>query len=130
MIYFRHAYEGRSEHDGKQRAPQRTAGTGSASLQGEKPMKQYFIASLCREGVLGGGIIADDEGITFKTYKLTVSPRFRDLKMRYEDILDHSRKRILCFAVFTISMNDGENYRFIIFSPKRFDALLTEKAKR
>ncbi|MBR3277014.1 MAG: hypothetical protein IKG08_10495 [Eubacterium sp.] len=57
-------------------------------------MKQYYVASLCREGVLGGGIVADDEGITYKTEK------------------------------------DGENYRFIVFSLKRFGALLSSKVKR
>lgn len=54
-------------------------------------MKQYYVASLCREGILGGGIVADDEGI---------------------------------------SMNDGEKYRFIVFSVKRFGALLSDKVKR
>lgn len=33
-------------------------------------MKQYYVASLCREGILGGSIIADDHGITYKTGKV------------------------------------------------------------
>ena len=92
-------------------------------------MKQYYVASLCREGILGGGIMADDEGITYKTGKVTVSEKYRNLEMKYRDIQDYSRKWVLCFPVFTISMNDGENYKFIIFSPKRFEALLSEKVK-
>ncbi len=93
-------------------------------------MKQYYVASLCREGVIGGGIVADEEGITYKTGKVTVSPRLRNLEMKYRDIRDYSKKWVLCFPVFTISMKDGENYRFIIFSPKRFNALLEEKRSR
>ena len=93
-------------------------------------MKQYYIASLCRNGVLGGGIAANDDGITFKTGKVTVSPQLRNLEMKYRNIREFSKKRVLCFPVFTISMNDGENYRFIIFSPKRFNALLRDKVKR
>ena len=93
-------------------------------------MKQYYIASLCRGGILGGGIVADDDGITYKTGKVTVSPKLRNLEMKYRNIRDFSKKRVLCFPVFTISMNDGENYRFIIFSPKRFNALLRDKVKR
>ena len=92
-------------------------------------MKQYYAASLCRGGIFGGGIAADD-GITYKTGKVTVSSRLRNLEMKYRNIQDFSHKWVLCFPVFTISMNDGENYRFIIFSPKRFNALLTEKVKR
>ncbi len=87
-------------------------------------MKQYYAASFCREGILGGGIAADDDVITYKTGKATVSSRLRNLEMKYRNIQDFSHKWVLCFPVFTISMNDGENYRFIIFSPKRFNALL------
>ncbi len=93
-------------------------------------MRQYYVASLCREGILGGGIVADDEGITYKTGKVTVSQRFKNLEMKYGDIRDFSKKRALCFPVFTVFMNDGESYKFIIFSPKRFDALLKEKIHR
>jgi len=93
-------------------------------------MKQYYIASLCREGVLGGGIVADDEGITYKTGKVTVSHNLRYFEMKYRSIQDFSKKWVLCFPVFTISMDDGENYKFIIFNPKRFDALLREKVKK
>lgn len=93
-------------------------------------MKQYYVASLCREGILGGSIIADDHGITYKTGKVTVSTKLRNLEMKYRDIQNFSQKWVLCFPVFTISMNDGESYKFIIFSPKRFNTLLTEKVER
>ena len=93
-------------------------------------MKQYYVASLCRNGILGGGIVADEDGITYKTGKVTVSPRFRNLEMKYSNIRDFSIKWVLCFPVFTILMNDGENYKFIIFGPRRFNALLRDKVKR
>ena len=96
---------------------------------GGKIMKQYYVASLCREGILGGGIVADEDGITYKTGKVTVSPKLRNLEMKYSSIRDFSKKWVLCFPVFTIAMNDGEIYRFIIFSPRRFNALLREKVK-
>ena len=92
-------------------------------------MKQYFIASICREGILGGSIVADDEALTFKTGKVTVSPRLRNLEMKYRDIQGFTKKWVFCFPVFTIAMNDGENYKFIVFHPKRFSALLSEKVK-
>ena len=98
-------------------------------FRGGKIMKQYYVASLCREGILGGGIVADDDGITYKTGKVTVSSRFRNLEMKYRNIQDFSQKWVLCFPVFSIAMNDGEIYRFIIFSPRRFNALLREKVK-
>ena len=38
-------------------------------------MKQVFITSICREGIPGGGIVADGHAITCKTGKVTVSPK-------------------------------------------------------
>ncbi len=93
-------------------------------------MKQYFIASICREGILGGGIVADDESITFKTGKVTVSSKLKNLEIRYSSIQSFSEKRVLCLPVFTIELNSGENYKFIIFSPKKFNALLSDKVNR
>ena len=93
-------------------------------------MKKYYIASICREGILGGGIVADDEKITFKTGKLTVSPKLRNLEMKYRNIQSYSKKWVFCFPVFSIAMNDGEIYKFIIFSPGKFAELLHEKVNR
>ena len=93
-------------------------------------MKKFFIASICRGGILGGGIFADDEGITFRTGKVTVPVALRHLEMKYGDIREFSEKRVLFFPVFTIAMKDGESYPFLIFSPKSFRTLLGDKVNR
>ena len=93
-------------------------------------MKDYFIASICRNGILGGAVVADDKGISYKTGKLTVPSELRDLRMEYRDIRDYSEKWVLCFPIFTIAMKNGETYKFIIFSPGRFRSLLFEKLGR
>ena len=90
-------------------------------------MKQYYVASLCRNGILGGSTIADDDGITFKTGKLTVSPELRNLGMKYEDIRGISDSRLLCFPTVSVLMDNGECYKFIVFRRNHFRALLTEK---
>ena len=93
-------------------------------------MKQYFIASICREGILGGVIVADDEALLYKTGKVTVSPRLKNLEMKYRDIQGFTEKRVFCFPVFSIEMKGGEIYKFIIFSPKRFTSLLNDKIEQ
>ena len=93
-------------------------------------MKQYFMASICREGILGGGIVADEEAITYKTGKVTVSPELKNLEMKYRDIRGYTKKWMFCFPVFSIIMNDDKTYKFIIFQPKRFGALLRDKGKQ
>ncbi len=71
-------------------------------------MKQYYIASLCREGILGGGIVADEDGITYKTGKVTVSPKLRNLEMKYSSIRDFSKKWVLFFPISPIFFSDSE----------------------
>ena len=90
-------------------------------------MKKYYIASICRNGVLGGGIIAGDESITYKTGKVTVPAKLRNLEMNYGEILSYSEKWVLCFPVFSLSMSDDEKYSFIVFAQKSFRELLDEK---
>ena len=92
-------------------------------------MKQHFIASICREGILGGVIVADDEALIFRTGKVTVSPVLKNLEMKYRDIQGFTKKWVFCFPFFYIAMKDGGNYKFIIFNPKRFSALLSDKVK-
>ena len=92
--------------------------------------QQYFIASICREGIIGGGIAADDEAITFKTNKLTVSSTIKNLELKYRNIRGYAKKWVLCFPVFSIFMDDGETYTFLIFSPGRFSSLLRDKVQQ
>lgn len=92
-------------------------------------MKRYFIVSLCHEGVLGGGIVANDESITYRTNKVTVSQKYRNLEMKYSDIQGFSKKWVLFFPIYSINMKSGETYKFLVFNTGRFNKLLNEKLK-
>lgn len=70
-------------------------------------MSSYFLCSLCHNGILGGGLIVDEDTITYKTGKVTVEKRFRNLELRRDDIVSLSWKRYL-FPVVTFEMSDGE----------------------
>ncbi len=90
-------------------------------------MRQYYMASLCRNGIIGGSIVADDEGITYKTGKLTVTPELRNIEMKYGEIRGITCSRLLLFPTVSVQMNHGDCYKFIIFRQKHFCALLDEK---
>ena len=49
-------------------------------------MKKYFICSLCHNGVLGGGLIVDEKMLNYKTGKVTVDIKYRDLVLNRNDI--------------------------------------------
>jgi len=87
-------------------------------------MKKYFVVSLIRNGILGGGIAADDEAITYHTGKVTVSKELRRIEMKYGDIRAFAAERFLLMPSVRIALADGREYRFIVFARKRFMDLL------
>ena len=89
-------------------------------------MTRYYVASLFRKGVLGGGLVAGEESVTYRTGKVTVPPRLRNLELRYRDIRGFSKGWLLCFPTVSLAMADGENWRFIVFGRKSFCAWLRE----
>ena len=90
-------------------------------------MKRYFVASLCREGVLGGGILADDEAYTYRTNKLTVSPSLRKICLPYADIQSLERGWLLCFPTVTVHMKDETSWRFVVFRRNLFCSCGSER---
>jgi hypothetical protein len=94
-------------------------------------MKKYFLVSLVKNGILGGGIVADSEAITFRTGKVTVPPEYRHITMRYKDILDAEMGWLFILPTVTVTMKSGKEYRFaVFFSRKRFvDTLISMGAE-
>ncbi len=88
-------------------------------------MKAYFVCSLIHKGVLGGGLILEDESLRYRTNKVTVDRKLRDLEMRYQDIASLDwREGFL--PVASVRMKNGECYRFLIFGKRRFQKIYEE----
>ena len=79
-----------------------------------------FVCSLCHNGILGGGLYLDSHSLTYKTNKLTVDPKYRNLVMPLQEIQEISWQRIIV-PVATVTMQNGELYKFIIFNKSRFE---------
>ena len=89
-------------------------------------MKRYFIVSLCKNGILGGGIVADSEAITYHTGKATVPKEYRNLVMKYDDIYEAISGWLFILPTVLIKMKSGEEYKFVVFNRKRFVNTLKE----
>lgn len=87
-------------------------------------MKKTFICSLCRGGILGGALYLDETAVTYKTNKLTVDKKYKNLVLPLEEIENLSWKRIL-FPIATFRMKSGAEYKFIIFNKRRFSKYYT-----
>ena len=82
-------------------------------------MKKYFVVSLVKNGILGGGIVADDKAITYQTGKVTVPKEYRHLEMKYEDIAGVTEGMLFILPTVTVKMKNGKEYQFVIFAGKK-----------
>ncbi len=82
-------------------------------------MKSYFVCSLCHNGILGVILIVEEDTITYKTGKVTIDWKYRNLVLNRADIASLTWKWIV-FPVATFEMKSGEKYTFLIFNKWRF----------
>ena len=95
----------------------------------EEMIMKYYLASLCRNGILGGGITVEDEGVCYHTNKVTVPAKYRKLMMRYEDMEEVVCDSLFIIPTVSIKMKDKESYRFLVFGRKGFLEALKEYEK-
>ena len=89
-------------------------------------MKRSFTCSIiCQGGIIGGWISIDDKAVTYKTNKLTVDRKYRNLVLPLEGIRELSWGWIIA----TVSMANGEQYKFLIFNKKGFNECFEEVKK-
>ena len=92
-------------------------------------MKKLFMCSLiCHNGIVGGGICIEDTSITYKTNKLTVDKKYKNLVLPLDEIIELTWNWIV-FPVATFRMTSGEQYKFILFNKRRFNKYYTEIKK-
>jgi len=83
-------------------------------------MRKAFMCSLCHNGILGGGLYLDTQSVTYRTQKLTVNEKYRNLVLPLNEIKEITWKWIV-FPVATFHMKNGEEYKMIIFNKARFN---------
>ena len=80
---------------------------------------------ICHNGIVGGGLYIEDNVIIYKTNKLTVDRKYRNLVLPLNEICELMWKWIL-FPVASFRVTSGEQYKFIIFNKRRFNKYYTE----
>ena len=88
-------------------------------------MKRVYVASLCKNGLLGGSLYVDDEKIAFRTGKLTVPPQLRNLEITFKNMTGIRKECILILPVAAVSMKNGEEWKFFVL--RRNDFVHTAK---
>lgn len=83
-------------------------------------MEKTYAASLCKNGLLGGGLFLDDERVTYRTGKLTVPPEIRNLALPFCRIKSVEKSKALFLPTVTIRMKDGPEWKFLVFGRNGF----------
>ena len=82
-------------------------------------MRKVFMCSLCHNGILGGVLYLESQSVTYRTQKLIVTEKYRNLVLPLNEIEDITWKWII-FPIATFYMKNGEAYKIIIFNKARF----------
>ena len=94
-------------------------------------MNKYFVGSLCLKGfsggVLGGGLLAGNEGLTFWTGKVTVASNLRRFEMAYKEMTSVTRSWHWFLPTMTVEMANGESWKFFVMGRGKLMALLQEQ---
>ena len=88
-------------------------------------MNKAVMCSLCHNGILGGALYFDNQSITYRTNKITVDKKYRNLVLPINDIKDITWKTKV-FSIATLHMVNNEEYTFIIFNKNVFDQYYKE----
>lgn len=83
-------------------------------------MKKIYAASLCKNGLLGGGLYIDDEKITFCTGKITVPSQLRNLELNFKDVVGIRKEKLFILPIAAIIMKNGEEWKFFILRLNKF----------
>lgn len=83
-------------------------------------MRKSFMCSLCHEGILGGGLYLDERAVTYRTQKLTVEEKYKNLVLPLNEIKEITWRWIV-LPVAAFHMKSGEKYHIIIFNKRRFE---------
>ena len=86
-------------------------------------IKSFICSIICPSGIIGGGLYISDTEIVYKTNKLTVDRKYKNLVIYKNQICEISWKWII-FPIATIRSINGEKYSFIIFNKKGFEKCL------
>ena len=83
-------------------------------------MNKTYVASLCYQGLLGGGLFLDDERVTYRTGKITVPQEIRNLALPFCRIRRVEKSKALFLPTVTITMEDGNAWKFLVFGRNGF----------
>ena len=95
----------------------------------ENHMKNTFSVSLCKNGLIGGWITIGEASMVYKTGKVTIPVKYRNLVMEYKDVISVTEGSMLFLPTVTVKMKNEEEYKFLVYSRKHFLEIVHNKLR-
>ena len=72
----------------------------------------------------------DEEAMAYRTGKVTIPEKYRNLVMKYSDILSVTKGKMLFMTTISLQMKNDEEYKFLVFDEERFLEALQAKRNK
>lgn len=81
---------------------------------------------MCRNGIIGGFIYVTPERLIYQTGKISISKALQNIEMPFSDVISTERGKFLFLPTVSFKMKDGGEFKYIIYSVKRFFGTMKE----
>ncbi|MBD5145717.1 MAG: hypothetical protein HDT21_07435 [Ruminococcus sp.] len=88
--------------------------------------KTFAVSHMCRNGIIGGFIYVTPERLIYQTGKISISKALQNIEMPFSDVISTERGKFLFLPTVSFKMKDGGEFKYIIYSVKRFFGTMKE----
>ena len=90
-------------------------------------MKKIFAVShVCRKGIVGGFMYVTPERLIYQNGKVSIPKELRNIELPTSEIFAAEKWKFLFLPTVTFKMRDGGEFKYIIYSCKKFFNTLNE----
>ena len=90
-------------------------------------MKKIFAVShICKAGIVGGFMYVTPERLIYQNGKVSIPKELRNIEIPTSEISAAEKGKFLFLPTVTFKMRDGGEFKYIIYSCKKFFNTLNE----
>ena len=88
--------------------------------------KNFAVSHVCRKGIIGGFMYVTPERLIYQTGKVSIPKKLRNIELPFGDVVSAEKGKLLFLPTVTFKMQDGGEFKYIIYSCKKFFDILNE----
>ncbi|MDE5742439.1 MAG: hypothetical protein K2H90_08335 [Oscillospiraceae bacterium] len=88
--------------------------------------KNFAVSHVCRKGISGGFMYVTPERLIYQTGKVSIPKKLRNIELPFGDVVSAEKGKLLFLPTVTFKMQDGGEFKYIIYFRKKFFDILNE----